>query len=180
MSQVNAEAKERSEDQERTDDVLIDGVRLVPLTESVRYHKRAQIAEQKVEQLSEQLSEALYRTEDMSEKMNQLQAEQVLARKLVAAGANDLETAMLVAKARTTVTDDTDLDSVVEQLRSEKTYLFGPADQGQTGAAAPRITPAKERLGSSQSSLEKAAKRAASTGSRTDLQEYLKLRRNFL
>jgi hypothetical protein len=46
--------------------------------------------------------------------------------------------------------------------------------------AASRTTPAKDRVNSGQSVLEKAAAKAAATGSRIDLQEYLKLRRNFL
>jgi uncharacterized protein YhaN len=179
MSHDIAEAKERSEDHERTDDVTND-VRLVPLTESVRYRKRAQVAEEKVEQLTEQLSKAQSDTEKLSEQMGQLKSEQALSRKLVAAGVNDLETAMLVAVDRMEVTDKTDLDSVVEQLRSEKSYLFGPAEQRQTTMAASRTTPAKDRVNSGQSVLEKAAAKAAATGSRIDLQEYLKLRRNFL
>ncbi len=45
---------------------------------------------------------------------------------------------------------------------------------------AKKTAGAKDRVQSSQMVLEKAAKEAAVTGSRTDLQKYLKLRRNFV
>jgi hypothetical protein len=66
---------------------------------------------------------------------------------------------------------------VVKQLRKEKQYLF--ATMSGT-AAAQKTARAKERIEGSQTVLERAAKRASTTGSRTDLQEYLKLRRNFV
>ncbi len=179
MSQVDAEANVLSEDKDRTDDISIDNVKLVPVAESIRYRKRAQAAEQKVEQLSEQLSALRSEAQELTEKMGQLDSEQVLTRKLVAAGASDLETALLVARARASK-DEADIDGLVEQLRSEKPHLFSSAKVSDTGAAAPRTAPAKDRLASCKSSLEKAATKAASTGSRVDLHEYLRLRRNFV
>jgi len=66
---------------------------------------------------------------------------------------------------------------VIKQLKKEKQYLFA----GTSGAVTAKKTAgAKERMESSQTVLEKVAKKAATTGSRTDLQEYLKLRRNFV
>jgi hypothetical protein len=99
-------------------------------------------------------------------------------RKLAAAGAVDLETAALIAKARVEGEGKADLDGVIEQLRKEKQYLF--AEQASGGMRAKRTAGAKDRVQSSQMVLEKAAKEAAVTGSRTDLQKYLKLRRNFV
>jgi hypothetical protein len=43
-----------------------------------------------------------------------------------------------------------------------------------------RTAGAKDRVQNSQTVLEKAAKEAAVTGNRTDLQKYLKLRRSFV
>ena len=209
MTQVNAEANEllapaldcassrgdgRSEDTDRIDDVAIDNVRLVPVGQSIHYRKRAQAAEQKLQELSEQLRSAQSQAETLTRKINQLQTEQALTCKLIAAGANDVETALLVARSRLSGKDGADLsavadvDGIVEQLRTDKAYLFGPAmgltvpdgKANDAGAAAPRTTCAKDRLASGQSSLEKAAKRAATTGSRADLQDYLRVRRNFV
>jgi len=70
------------------------------------------------------------------------------------------------------------LDGVVEQLKKEKQYLFG--SKTNEVMAAKRTAPVKERVQSNRGVLEKAAEKAATTGNRADLQEYLKLRRNFV
>jgi hypothetical protein len=169
----------------------IDNMRLVPVAESIRYRKRAQGAEKKVEVLTEQLAQAKSQAAKMSEQLSDIQAEQKLMRKLAAAGTVDLETAVLIAKDRMendgfgklTIEAEADMDGVIEQLKKEKQYLFAtPASScRKTGAGATKKTAAaKERMQSSQTVLERAAKKAATTGNRTDLQEYLKLRRNFL
>ncbi|MBA7692945.1 hypothetical protein ES703_101519 [subsurface metagenome] len=152
-------------------------MKLVPVTESIRYRKRAQSAEKKVEALMEQLGEAKSQVTTMSEQLSNIQAEQKLTRKLAAAGTVDLETAVLLAKAKMEGQTEADLDSVIEQLKKEKQYLFG----GVSGTVRTKKTAgAKERTTNNQTILERAAKKAATTGNRTDLQEYLKLRRNFI
>ncbi|MFZ2148710.1 MAG: hypothetical protein WAV28_15955 [Sedimentisphaerales bacterium] len=154
-----------------------DNMKLVPVTESIRYRKRAQSAEKKVEALMEQLAEAKLQVKSMSEQLSDIQAEQKLTRKLAAAGTVDMETAVLLAKAKMEGQMEADLDSVIEQLKNEKQYLFGHV----SGAVTVKKTAgAKERMTNNQTVLERAAKKAATTGNRTDLQEYLKLRRNFL
>jgi hypothetical protein len=55
--------------------------------------------------------------------------------------------------------------------------LFGGSAQTLT---ARRTAGAKDRQAQSRTALEQAARKAARTGSRTDLQHYLKLRRNLL
>lgn len=154
-----------------------DAARLVPVAESIRYRKRAQSAEKKIEVLTEQLAEANEKSAQMSEQLSSIAAEQELMRKLAAERTADLEAAVLIAKARMQDQSDADLDGVIEQLKREKPYLFG----GTPGAATQTKTAgARERMPNSQTVVEKAAKKAAATGSRTDLQEYLKLRRNYL
>jgi len=154
-----------------------DSLKLAPLSESIRFRKRAKSAEKRIEDLAEQLAEAKAETKTTAEQLRLVQVEQKLAHKLTAAGAVDLETARLIAKARMEGETEADMDSVIKQLRKEKQYLF--ATTGGT-AAAKRTAGAKERIEGNQTVLERAAKRAATTGSRTDLQEYLKLRRNFV
>jgi hypothetical protein len=154
-----------------------DSLKLVPLSESIRFRKRAQSAEKKIEDLSEQLAEAKAEARTTAEQLRQVQVEQKLVHKLAAAGTVDLETAMLITKARIEGETEADMDSVIKQLRKEKQYLF--AITGGT-AAAKKTARAKERMEGSHTVLERAAKRAATTGNRTDLQEYLKLRRNFV
>jgi hypothetical protein len=157
-----------------------DNTKLVPVAESIRYRKRAQSAEKKVEDLTEQLAQAKSQVTKISERLSDIEAEQKLTSKLAAAGSVDLETAVLLAKARMEGQTNADLDSVVKQLKKEKQYLFG----GTTATVTAKKTAgAKESAyggTNNQTVLERAAKKAATTGNRTDLQEYLKLRRNFL
>jgi len=174
MSQTDTETN-LSEDTDYQNDS--DNARLVPVTESIRYRRRAQSAEKKAESLAEELAAAKAQATSLSQQLSDLQVEQQLIRKLAAAGAVDLETAVLIAKARIQGQDKADVNGVVEQLRKEKEYLFG----GATAAVGARKTASpKERMQNSQTILERAAKKAATSGSRRDLQEYLKLRRNFL
>jgi len=117
----------------------------------------------------------------MAEQLKSIEAAQRLTRKLAAEGVVDLETAVLVAKARIEGQIGADLDGVIEQLKKEKQHLF--SSQKSIPVASKRTAPAKDRVATateSQTMLAKAAKRAATTGSRADLQEYLKLRRSFI
>jgi TRAP-type mannitol/chloroaromatic compound transport system substrate-binding protein len=127
--------------------------------------------------LAEQLARANQRIAQMSEELGNLQIEQKLAQKLVAAGVADLETALLVAKARMEGKSEGEINSCVDQLRKEKSYLFSGSAQVLT---ARRTAGARERTTHNQTALEQAAKKAARTGSRTDLLQYLKLRRTLL
>ena len=154
-----------------------DNARFVPVTESIRYRKRAQSAEKKIETLTEQLAQANSQTTELSEQLSDIQAEQKLMRQLAAAGAVDLETAVLIARARMQDKDDADVTGVIEQLKKEKQYLFAGSNPGVTPTKTAGV---RDRVTNNQTLLEKAAKKAATTGNRTDLHEYLKLRRNFL
>jgi len=113
-----------------------EGTKLVPVSESIRYRKRAQSAEKKAEALAEQLAEAREQVSRLTEKLSNFETEQELARRLAAAGAVDLEAAVLVAKGRLEADRDRDIDSVIEQLKKEKGYLF--ASLGEGGQACGR------------------------------------------
>lgn len=154
-----------------------DNLKLVPVSESIRHRKRAQRAEKKIEALAEQLAEAKAEAKKMAEQLSSIQVEQNLVSELAAAGTVDLETAVLIAKARMEGESEVDIDSIIRQLKKEKQYLFASASRTVT---ATKTAGAKERMEGSQTVLERAAKKAATTGNRTDLQEYLKLRRNFI
>jgi hypothetical protein len=154
-----------------------DNTKLVPVAESIRYRRRAQSAEKKVEALSEQLAEAKSQVKEMSGQLGDIQAEQKLTRKLATVGTVDLETAVMLTKAKMEGQPEADLDGVIEQLKKEKQYLF----TGNSGSATVKKTSGvKERITNNRTAVERAAKKAATTGNRADLQEYLKLRRNYL
>jgi len=152
--------------------------KLVPVTESIRYRKRAQSAEEQAEALSRELAETKAGASEMAEKLQSIQFEQRLMRKLSASGAVDLETAVLLAKARIKDDEGTEIDDVIEQLKKEKHYLFG-GQQNLPGSGR-KSAGVKDKVSNRQARLAGAAKKAATSGNRVDLQEYLKLRRNFV
>jgi len=176
MSQIDTEGNILSEDTAGQDSN--EGLKLVPVAESIRYRKRAQSAEKLNEALAEQLMEAKSEAARMTEQLSDIQTERRLMWKLAAAGAADLEAAMLIAKVRMEGKTQADMDGVIEQLKREKQYLFASSNAGSV--TAKKTAGAKERMQSTQVLLERTAKKAATTGNRTDLQEYLKLRRNFV
>lgn len=159
------------------EDVLSEtNAKLVPVSEAIRYRKRAQTAEKENEILAEELADTKAERDQMAEQLSDVESERELIHKLASAGAVDMETAVLVAKVRLESDSEIDLDGCIEQLKKQKRYLF---ESGSKAVGARRSSPAKEHESHSRS-LESAAKRAATSGSRTDLQEYLRLRRNFV
>ena len=154
-----------------------DDVKMVPVAESIRYRKRAQSAEKKIEVLTEQLAQAQQQSAKLSGQLSDIRTEQELMHKLISAGAVDVESAVLLARARMQDKTDSDPDAVIEQLKKEKQYLFESVERSLTTT---KTAGAKERDAGVHTVLERAAKKAAATGNRTDLHEYLKLRRNYL
>jgi len=176
MNPIESEENILSEDAAGHSDS--DNLKLVPVAEAIRYRKRAQSAEKKAEALTEQLAQAKSEASEKAEQLRAIQVEQKLTQKLAASGVVDLETAVLIAKARMEEGQvQADLDGVIAQLKKEKQYLFSSDSRTVTAA---KTAGARERIHNSQAVLESAAKKAATTGNRTDLQEYLKLRRNFV
>ena len=151
--------------------------KLVPVSEAIRYRKRAQIAEKKAAELQEQLKEAVEKKDVLAGKVSEIKLEHDLADKLITAGAVDLEAAMLIAKSRMQGDEQADADVVIEQLRKQKCYLF---DETERLSATSKTAGVKERVSSGKKVLERAAKQAATSGNRADLQEYLRLRRQYV
>jgi hypothetical protein len=160
--------------------------RLVSVNEAIRYRKRAQGAEKHNEELAVELSEAKSQIERLTEELGTIRVEQKLIRKLTAAGASDIEAAVLLARSRVdgdgstslTAGSDEKIDGAIEQLKKDKQYLF--TKSSSTGMTVRGTAGAKQKVSSGQVVLERAALRAANTGDRKDLQEYLRVRRNYL
>ncbi|MHC4265142.1 MAG: hypothetical protein ACYSUK_04325 [Planctomycetota bacterium] len=162
------------EDSEQVED---GRVKLVPVSEAIHYRRRAQSAEKRAESLAAELGKMKAEAAEASKQLDAMRFEQSLKDKLAAAGSIDMEAALLIAKARGEEQQGADLDSIIEQLKKEKHHLFADADEkGQPLKTAG----VKERVNSGEVVLERAAKKAATTGHRGDLQEYLRLRRNFV
>jgi hypothetical protein len=176
MSQIDTEENFLPED--TAGQISSDGLKLVPVAESIRYRKRAQSAERQNEVLAEQLKEARSDAAKTAEQLERIRAEQELMKKLAAEGTTDLEAATLIVKARMNSKSDADLDGVIEQLKKEKQYLF--SRDNEKVVAAGKTAGARDEAEGNRMSLERAAKRAATTGNRTDLREYLRQRRSFV
>jgi hypothetical protein len=154
----------------------VDDAKLVPVSESIRYRRRAQGAEKRAEELAGELADARAEATRLADELKATQKEQELMRRLASEGTRDLEAAILMAKARLAKDEKGDLGNVVEQLKREKSYLFG---EKASESVAVRTSPAKEQRGGA-GALERAAKRAAGTGNRNDLQEYMRKRRSVI
>ncbi len=171
MSQIDTETSGSEEPQQRSE-------RLVDVSEAIRYRKRAQSAEQKQAQLEQELAENRAEVERLNKNLSQMTVERQLIEKLVSAGVRDLEVAVIIGRARLESDKKTTVTDAVEQLKKEKSYLF--SDTGFTAAASTKTSGVKDRLSGTTGTLERAAKKAASSGSRADLQEYLRARKNFM
>jgi hypothetical protein len=170
MSEVDFESQVSSGDE------VAGGDKLVPVGEAIRYRKRAQSAEQEAAELRQQLKTSRAENESLAGRVDEIKTEQELVSLLTAAGAGDLEAAMLMAKARMAGSDG-DVKSVVEKLRQEKDYLFS---QQEEVVSASMTSGVRGRGGSGSKVLQRAAQRAAGSGSRVAVQEYMKLRRKFV
>jgi len=169
MSEVDFVSQVSSEDE----GLGVD--KLVPVGEAIRYRKRAQSAEKQVAVLEEELSAAAEKNRQLNEQVSAGEVERELVSKLIKAGAGDLEAAVLIAKAK--LGSDGDIDTVVGQLREEKAYLF---DEPAGPVASLKTSGVRERGQGAKRVLEDKAKRAAVSGSRADVQEYLRVRRQFV
>ena len=170
MKEVDFESQVSSEDEGLNSD------KLVPVSEAIRYRKRAQSAEKQVSVLEHELDESRSKNGQLAGQLNDFKLDHKLVAELTTAGAVDLEAAVLIAKARMAA-EEVDVDSVVEQLKKEKGYLFAGQE---TGVVALRTAGAKEKTGGIQRTLERTAKKAATSGSRADMQEYLTVRRQYV
>ena len=73
---------------------------------------------------------------------------------------------------------EVDLNEVIENLRKDKGYLFLSNEAGML--SPPRTSGVKDMVIESSGVLEKAAKKASTTGRRVDLHEYMQLRKRIL
>ncbi len=171
MSEVDLDSHVLSGDAETGDE------KMVPVGEAIRYRKRAQSAEKSVASLEEQVGELKAKNEQLAGDLGDVRLDHELASKLSAAGVCDVEAAVLIAKARMEGMDGADVDGVIERLREEKGYLFGARERG---AIAVKTAGVKDGVSGGRRVLENRAKAAAVSGSRVDLHEYMRVRRQFV
>lgn len=149
--------------------------RRVPVSESIRYRRRAQAAEQQLEQTKLQLDESQQQLHETQQQLQQVERRQKIDQLLMESDAVDLETARLLTEMAVQQMDEADVELAVQDLRRRKPYLFRrsrstPIGNGSSMAPRPKLRVRPD--------LEDAAGAAVMTGNRRDLLRYLRLRRS--
>lgn len=143
--------------------------KLVPVSEAIRYRKRAQTAEQSLEALQSSFAQLEKQLGESRDTISALERRQKIDALLTTHDAIDLEAARLLTEVAVTQMDEPDVSAAVDELRRHKPYLF-------RHRAAPSDSAMSARMGH-EPPTQLAAQRAASTGDRRDLLDYLRLRR---
>ncbi len=141
------------------------GEKLVPVTESIRYRKRAQPAETQAEALQKRLDEITRTLAESEQTIAALERRQRIDAELAAADAVDLDVARLLTEAAVSAMDEPEIAEAIDDPRRHKPYLFGPR-----GRAARHMGHTPHDLASP---LEDAAECAIAPGDRRDLLRYL-------
>ena len=145
--------------------------KLVPVSEAIRYRKRAQTAEQQLEQINEELRVMSAQLKEANQAVAGLERRQKVDALLMESDAIDLEAARLLTEQAVLTMDEPDIELAVEDLRRHKPYLFRRRRDPDDSAMAPSLHP------DGHDPAEQAAEQAARTGDRRDLLRYLRLRR---
>ena len=164
--------------------------RQVPVAEAIKYRRRAQQAESQLQQLEQQLNETQSLHQQQNEELaaaeaqrdeafvqltiadNKLSAERLLSE----AGVIDLETASMLLSKRVNLTDGLDHQALcghIEGLLLDKPFLRETVD----ASLPPKTASVRPVRPSTTGQLAQAAQKAAQTGGRKDIAEYLRLRR---
>jgi len=167
-----------------------NGDRLVPVSESIKYRRRAQKAEGRVAQLEQQLTEMQSQLDALGDELARAEAQRdeaaqrlveaenrLTAERLMAmAGVADTETAVLLLSKRIDLTQElagSAIADAVEELLVDKPFLRSGQESSLPGATAS----AKPSALGGLAALADAAERAIASGDRRDVAEYLRLRR---
>jgi len=144
--------------------------KLVPVSESIRYRRRAQQAEQKLNELQQMLEQTRGDLGEARRSLDEAERRRRIDALLVESDVIDLEAARLLTEATIEQMDDADVAEAIDDLRRHKPYLFRQRESG--GAMSPR-----PRHGDAAGPADDAAAAALASGNRRDLLRYLRLRR---
>jgi len=167
-----------------------DGEKLVPVSESIKYRRRAQKAEGRVAEFEQQLTEMQSQLDALGDELARAEAQRdeaaqrlvetenrLTAERLMAmAGVADTETAMLLLSKRIDLTQElagSAIADAVEELLVDKPFLRSGQGSSLPGATASAKPAALGGFGA----LADAAEKAIESGDRRDVAEYLRLRR---
>ncbi len=168
-----------------TESQSTESVQMVPVSEAIKYRKRAQAAEQQIESLSEQVEEHQQAHKSAQTRLAQSELENELTRQLVDAGVVDTEVALLLLHEQLhRGEDDPNINKIIQTMQQQRPYLFNRLANGSAGEMS--YVPPGPTAGlpapanGAAASLAKTAQLAQRSGSRKDMQEYLRMRRSIL
>jgi len=155
---------------------------MVPVTESIKYRKRAQAAEQQVEKLTRQLEESQQKQKKTECQFEEKKRENDVIQHLMKAGAVDMEAAMVLTKHKLDAVDDkgVNLNNVIGLLQKERPYLFSQVVDEVSSSLSIPTAGIRTQKNTGTKNLSRLARQAQSSGSRKDIQEYLRLRRSVM
>jgi hypothetical protein len=143
------------------------------IEEARKYRKRAQAAEKSLEELKAQLAERDNLIAEHQQTIASLERRQAIDEQLRLADVIDFESARLLTELAVNAMNDADVSAAVEDLRRTNPALFRTR-QRRASVSAPK----NGHEGSARiDALEHAALEASTTGKRSDLLRYLRLRR---
>ncbi len=147
--------------------------RLVPVSEAKKYRKRAQAAEKILEDLKTELDEKNRTLQEQRQRISDMQRQRHIDELLMESEAIDLETTRLLTELALSEMEEPDVEQAISQLCRRKPFLFR-----QTARGAAALSPKAENDHTPLArSIEHAAAEAHSSGNRTALLRYLRLRR---
>lgn len=167
-----------------------DSAKLVPVSESIKYRRRAQQAEselgalrEELEQLqselegrADQLAEAEAQRDEAHHQLREAETRSLAERVLQQAGVVDLETASVLLDRRIDLSRE-DLDGDALETEVEHLLLDKPFLRPVSPSLPPATATQREESSSSAARLAEVARTAAQSGNRRDIAEYLRLKR---
>jgi len=102
---------------------------LVPVSEAIRYRKRAQAAEQKLEEINQKFNALQTKLSEAGQTISSLERRQKMDALLTESDSIDLEAARLLTEHAVTLMDEPDIKLAIEDLKRSKPYLFGRKDK---------------------------------------------------
>ncbi len=146
------------------------GEKQVPVSEAIRYRRRAQQAERELQDARGKLAGLEADLKESRELIDSLERRQKAAALLAEAEAVDMEAAMLLTEAAVAQMDQPDVAAAVGELRRRRPYLFRRRGNG-AGAMSARVGDTQDEA------LDSLAAEASASGDRRDLLRYLRTKR---
>ncbi|MEJ5260015.1 MAG: hypothetical protein WHS88_07495 [Anaerohalosphaeraceae bacterium] len=161
-----------SNDEPRQEQTTPSGAEAIP--EAVLIRRQVQAAEKELAQIRAERDRLDAENHTLRKTLDRIQTDRQLDEAVRAAGAIDGETVCLLIRQQLAENDKADIPALLERLRREKSWLFET-----DGSARPKRSAGQRVLPDRTAALQQAAGKAERTGRLNDVQEYLRIRRQF-